>query len=354
MFAWKAIYGSYLSVSPIGPEVRWWAPRLSDILWSSRHGLFATSPVVYLGAIGLGVLAWQTPAFGVPALMVFAAMTWLNASLQDWWGSASFGMRRFDGVLPFVATGAAALLHAASIQVARRPQATVAVAAAGGLVLWNLTFMEATLAGVVPMDDPVAFEHVAARQGATLERWFGHPFSYPANLVFAIRNGRSPAAYDVLWVGRFLADPTKPYGRLDIGSSDGPWIDEGWYDPEAQGDITFRWAQGRAVIALPLDHAAALRVVVRAMPFSWPASPPQSLSLEVNGTVRARVPLADGWQDAPMEVAEDAWRSGVNEVALVFGRSARPADVGVSQDRRALAAAVDWIRVAVADEAGRR
>ena len=53
MLVWKAIYGHYLAVSPVGPQIRWWAPHLSDILWSSRNGLFATSPILYVGAIGL-------------------------------------------------------------------------------------------------------------------------------------------------------------------------------------------------------------------------------------------------------------------------------------------------------------
>jgi hypothetical protein len=41
MLAWKAIYGSYLAVSPVGPQIRWWDPHLVDILWSARNGLFS-------------------------------------------------------------------------------------------------------------------------------------------------------------------------------------------------------------------------------------------------------------------------------------------------------------------------
>ena len=53
MLAWKAIYGHYLAVSPVGPQIRWTDPHLGDILWSARNGLFSTAPILYLGALGL-------------------------------------------------------------------------------------------------------------------------------------------------------------------------------------------------------------------------------------------------------------------------------------------------------------
>ena len=38
-------------------------------------------------------------------------MIYFNASIQDWWGSAGFGGRRFDGTLPLFALGVAALVR---------------------------------------------------------------------------------------------------------------------------------------------------------------------------------------------------------------------------------------------------
>jgi hypothetical protein len=348
MLAWKAIYGSYVAVSPIGPQIRWWAPHVGDILWSSRNGLFSTGPVVYAGAAGLLLLAWRAPAFGVPALVACAAMTYFNASIQDWWGSASFGMRRFDGILPLVAVGVGAIGQAASRAVAARPQVAVGVAGLS-LAAWNLTFMDAALSGVVKLEEPVPFEALAGRQASTLERWLGHPFSYPANLVFAIANGRSPSEYDTMWVSRFLGDPAQPYGRVDLGGADATWLGEGWYDPEKDGTSSFRWAGARATLAIALDHAAPLRVTVRARPYSYPGAPPQALSLVVNGRSYGPVPAVDGWNVVTLDVPAEAWRTGVNDVVLVFSRATRPADVGASGDGRTLAAAVDWLRVAVID-----
>ena len=57
-------------------------------------------------------------------------------------------------------------------------------------------------------------------QARVVHRWFGNPFTYPASLVFALRNGVSPGEYDMLRTNRFLADPLQPYGRIDIGAPD--------------------------------------------------------------------------------------------------------------------------------------
>ena len=88
MLAWKSIYGSYLAVSPIGPQIRWWDPQLVDIIWSSRNGLVSWSPILSLGAIGMVLLASARPSIGVPAILAVIVMTYFNASIQDWGGSA--------------------------------------------------------------------------------------------------------------------------------------------------------------------------------------------------------------------------------------------------------------------------
>ena len=66
MLAWQSIYGSLIARSPVGPQIRWLDPHLADILWSARNGLFSTSPILYLGAIGLVALR-DRAAGGRPA-----------------------------------------------------------------------------------------------------------------------------------------------------------------------------------------------------------------------------------------------------------------------------------------------
>ena len=84
MLASKAIYGHYLAVSPIAPQIIWRQPHLVDVLFASQNGLFAMSPILYVAAIGMVIFACGRPAVGAPSLIVIAAMIYLNASVQDW------------------------------------------------------------------------------------------------------------------------------------------------------------------------------------------------------------------------------------------------------------------------------
>ena len=347
MLVWKAIYGHWLAVSPIGPQIRWWHPRVADVLWSARNGLFATSPVLYVGALGL-LLCWRRDRlFAGAALATFGAMVYFNASIQDWWGSAAFGGRRFDGTLPLLVVGTAVAAESTAAFVARAPQ--VAVALAGmGLVIWNLTFMDAALDGFVRIDEPIEFTPLASRQVGTIVRLVGHPFSWPANLWFAWRTGLAPSDYDLVWGLRFLSDPAQPYGRVDLGPTDAMWLGDGWHDPERLPDgTTFRWARESATLRLVLDHAATLRVQVRARAFSWPSAPSQHLRVSVNGQAQEPVEVPADWGVLERVVPAAAWRTGANAVVLSFDRATRPSDVGQSSDRRRLAAAVDYVRIVV-------
>jgi len=344
MIAWHAIYGSWLAVSPIGPQIRWTDPQLSDILWSSRNGLLSWSPILYVGAIGLIMFAVSVPAVGIPVLLAVAVMTYFNASVQDWWGSDGFGGRRFDGTIPLFCLGIAAFARYAATLTGRHPLRTVAVCG-GLLILWNLTLMSAALSGLFRIGTPVSFGETGAAQARAFHSWFGNPFTYPASLAFALRNGLPPDRYDLLAVNRFLSDPLRPYGRVDIGGDDTWLVDDGWHAAEKEGPVTFRWAASPAAVLIPLDHAASLTVQVRLRPFSYPGATPQTIALTVNGRTFGPVPVPERWETLEFATGIDAWRGRVNRLQLDFGRVRAPAEVGLGSDGRQLAAAVDYIRV---------
>lgn len=346
MIAWNAIYGSPLSVSPLGPEIRISNPHIADILWSSRNGLLSTSPVLFISALGLIALAWRRPSIGWPALLVVALMTYFNASIQDWGGSSSFGGRRFDGTVSFFCLGLAQTLSSSLAFLRRRPGVALSAAAAF-FILWNLTLMSATQSGAVRIGEPASFGDVMAAQARVFHRWFGNPFTYPASLAFALKNRLSPGRYDLLSVNRFLGDPLRPYGRIDLGGDDGWLIGEGWHQPEQEGPVTFRWATGNASVFVPLDHADDLRVQVRLHAFGFPRAPEQSLTVIVNGHPHGPMSISSDWNTSEVLTRRDVWRAGVNRVSLTFAWERRPADVGLGGDARPLAAAVDYIRVAV-------
>ena len=346
MIAWHAIYGSWLAVSPLGPKIRWADPQLADILWSSRNGLFSWSPILYVGAIGLVMFAARQPGIGVPMLLALALMTYFNACIQDWWGSDGFGGRRFDGTIPFFCLGVAAFASYAATLTRRHPFRAVA---AGGmcLVLWNLTLMSAAQDGVFRLGTVVSFGDTAAAQARAFHRWFGNPFTYPASLLFALRNDLPPSRYDLLSANRFLGDPLRPYGRVDIGSDDEWLLEEGWHGPERDGAISFRWAASPATVLIPLDRTAPLTVQVRLHAFGYPGSTGQTLMLHLNGHTFGPSAVHDSWETVEFATGADVWRSGVNRLQLDFSSTHTPAEVGLGADARPLAAAVDYVRVAV-------
>lgn len=355
MIAWQAIYGRPLAVSPVGPQIRWWDPQMVDILFSSRNGLLSWSPVLYFGAIGLLMLvagaarASHAPpaaqrAIAIPMLAALVLMVYFNATVQDWWGSAGFGGRRFDGTIPIFALGLAAFLAWAVAWAAGHPLRIV-TAAGATLVAWNLALMGAAQDGAVRIGESVSFGDTSAAQARVLHRWLGNPFTYPASLAFAVRNGLPPSRYDLLDGNRFLGDPLRPYGRVDVGAGDEWVLEEGWHGAEHDGATTFRWASSPAALLIPLDHPAALVLQVRLHAFGYPEAPPQTLTVTVNGRALPARTAGPDWETLEIETGADLWRAGVNRVRFDFEWTARPADVGLGGDRRPLSAAVDYVRV---------
>lgn len=337
MLAWKAIYGSYLAVSPIGPQIRWFDPHLADILWSSRNGLFAMSPVLYLAAIGLLAFTWRRRALGVPIVLACAVMVYFNACIQDWWGSAAFGGRRFDGVIPLLALGMAAALGTARRYIERRPQ-TVAAGLLAGLVVWNLTFMRAAGDGTAPPNEALDFGAVGADQARTIHRWVGSPFTYPASLWFAVRNGVSPGAYDLLDPLTFLGDPLRPYGRIDLGGPDAPFLGTGWTAPGRDGTVTFRQIDRVGRLLVPLDHTAPLDVQIRLR--ASPDAPPVLFTLDTGLARFGPVAAPRDWQRVVLGTPASAWRAGVNRVRLDVFAAGGVAGSGAAAD-------VDYFRIQI-------
>jgi hypothetical protein len=345
LVAWNSIYGSPLAVSPLSPRMLWLSPDVAGMLWSSRNGLFATSPITYLAAIGLVVWAFRNRAYGWLALAAFGLAVYVNASVEDWWGGAAVGPRRFDGTVPLLVLGLAAAIEALQRWLARRPLVAV-TALLGALVLWNVTAMAAALAGRFGGSVPQSFTDLSVDQARTLNRWFGHPFSYPANLIYALRQGVAPWRYDY-FAFPMLGDPSQPYGRVDIGSRDEFYVTDGWYLPETDADgATFRWSTARAEVLLPLDHPSPLTVQLRVRPFAHPGAA-SSLAVRVNGRAFGPFPLSPDWQRLEFPTGPEAWKAGVNRIELVWPGAAVPASVGMGGDTRELGGSVDYLRIQV-------
>jgi hypothetical protein len=346
MLAWQSIYGSLLARSPVGPQIRWTSPQLADILWSARNGLFSTAPVLYLAAAGLVLLSIARPAAGWPMIAAVAVMVYFNACIQDWWGSAGFGGRRFDGTIPLFAVGLAVFVEAAAAVVRRHAVAAVSAALA------RARHLEHRPDGSGAVGRSADRRNGAVRSRLGLAGAIRHRCSATRSAIRRTWSLRCATAsrrgdYDMLRTNRFLADPLQPLRphrhrrtRYDRhGAADDPVIGDGWYAPEREGPLTFRWGGVTRERPHPARPCGA---TARAAPhprLRLSNAPAQTVTVivndrESNAPLCASVPVTPDWQTVECTADASAWRGGVNRLELRFAYAQRPVDVGAGGDTR--------------------
>ena len=314
MLAWKTLYGVFvLPAPPHGTDfLRLGHPYLLNTLFSSRHGLLSWTPVLWAGFLGFLPLLKRRPALALPLLLPLLVMTWVNVCSGDWWAGGSFSNRRFDGLLPLLALGMAALIESLVRALERRPEMALAFVAAP-FILWNGLLVEQVRGGLVPRDDTVDGPMLVGQAVRLVTGAVGFPTTWPASWVFTARTGLPVAQYDRL-VGRYLFYRQNNLGGLvEIGSGDDlALLGEGFGPPALEGGVTFRETRGRARVMASLDVAEDLEVRVRA---SSPAGPTLA-TLIVNGREAGRFVSGPDFSDQPLRVPADFWRRELNDVEI--------------------------------------
>jgi hypothetical protein len=150
---------------------------------------------------------------------------------------------------------------------------------------------------------------------------------------------RAPQADD-LWMG--------PEGtRLDFDATRPQFfLTEGWSPPERWQELTFAWAdakESRLWVYLPRGQTLAMDV--RVQPFTFPGSPPQGMTIEVNGQVVRHISLAPSeWQSHTVHLSQMDVLRGINTFRFVYDYTAAPAEVlSGNGDQRQLAVNFDYI-----------
>ena len=199
LYEWRVVYGHWMLL-PQGPRfTRFTHPQLLEVLFSSRNGWLSTTPIAYLGVIGLCILPRKHRLVGAGLLAVVIVQAYLCSTVFDWWSSASFSQRRLVSMSYPLIVGLASLLVAgarlaARARVPRRARFAIALVPLGVLVWWNLA-MVITLRGGKPANDglhPMASEDAPWPLKAIARpifRAIGNPFALPASAWFAVRHG---------------------------------------------------------------------------------------------------------------------------------------------------------------------
>ncbi len=181
--AWQYFHGRPWVRYPV--EYLGFAPAaLWETLFSSRHGLFVWTPIALPAVAGLGLLFRRDRELAGVGLAAFLLLVASNCMVRDWWGGASFGMRRLLSGTPLLALGLAVFLDDLGRALARwtAPRRGNLAAAAGAgprwlaplafgvFSAWNLLLLAQYALGMISHTGPVPLATIAANQPAVVAR----------------------------------------------------------------------------------------------------------------------------------------------------------------------------------------
>lgn len=110
LYTWNWMFGRPLVLSAAESGFLSLPTHLPQVLFSDGRGLFVWSPLTFLGLVGWGLLARRRKWLALCLGGAFLLQAAINASVADWWGGWSFGMRRMTELYPLFVVGLAMLL----------------------------------------------------------------------------------------------------------------------------------------------------------------------------------------------------------------------------------------------------
>ena len=342
MIEWRIVFGSFTHLPQGSRYTRPGAPMVMELLFSSRHGWFSTTPIAYAGVIGLFLLPRRSRLVAAGLLTIVLLQVYLNSTILDWWGENAFGQRRLCSVsLPLV-VGLAALIAQVGrrVRIPRIVGHAVVVLVLGAFVAWNLRAVRRLKAGRAPNDPPqhpICCANVPASFRG-MARWLydriGDPFEFPANAIFAARHHVPITRWDrvvgvypmVLPFGDVRAEkPLAGHHGVWAISSPGiqPFLVGGWSASTTNGRrCRFTTAPEATVLVpnlLPYDTLLTL----------WlsPADA-RNITIRWNGDVVAQRQLGDGWTPVSFDLPHMALHTNELEVDAQPGATGHGVAVG--------------------------
>ena len=94
-------------------------PKILQVLFSLRNGLFSQHPSLLLGALGFMAFLYSVikaksqkeTIFFIALLIAFIFQVYINSTASDWWAGHSFGQRRLISSFPLFAFGFAYIMQ---------------------------------------------------------------------------------------------------------------------------------------------------------------------------------------------------------------------------------------------------
>lgn len=171
---WQQTYGSFFPGNPYsvyGDTFDFTSPHFFDVLFSTVHGLFVWSPLVFLGIIGLVIYTWRvdfTLALGLT--LTWIAQVYLVGSWSQWSGASAFGQRFMVNGTIFYIIGLAALINRLKDKIKWR----YIIGAVLFFMAWNGLLIAQFIVELIPRGGPVDLGVMIAGQfrviGIVIER----------------------------------------------------------------------------------------------------------------------------------------------------------------------------------------
>ncbi|MBK5255799.1 MAG: hypothetical protein JJE39_07190 [Vicinamibacteria bacterium] len=273
------------------------APKMLEMLFSDRGGLFSTYPITLVAVLGLPFVLKRNRAWVIAAIIVLVLQWRLNASIFDW-----YQVRRFTGTIPLIALGLLAITPAIA-----RAGVPVAV-----LLLLLVHQYDVAIDALRPL--PGAPVPVRAALQETADS--------VAEVAYQGLGIVSPRMA-VGFIEGYTGSPLLLTGRsdLDLGRSDWwlrlPKRARRFSDVETEDGSLCRFVDGReARLWLPLRGSGELRISfeIKAME----TESPQKFEVVVNGRSLGEKEIAPAWQTVRFVLPETVWHEGENEIVLKF------------------------------------
>jgi hypothetical protein len=335
MVAWQVIFGYPVTI-PLGKDFMQWKYSVwSEVLFSSRQGLFSWTPILYVSVIGLFCLAFykeRKPLLqagplstiarhrAVSALLFigFAAQLYINGCPWDWWGGWAYGGRRFMSSTVYFAAGLGFFLFWLRGFVRRHGRFFIAatpVVFVALFAIFNLSLMDDYLNGKAYPDRnqlmQPRYEAAMLKVSKKLYKTFGNLGSAPVNWIFALRSGGSFTDFDAVYGYELFFRRTKEtlelnYSQLALG---------GFGKKEARFfGRRARFVSGKeAVIALPMRKPLDIRATLTLRPVSWGKNVPKThVRLSIGGHPLLATTLKPGWNSYSFKIPHTVLSAGMN------------------------------------------
>lgn len=165
----RIIYGNFLN---FGYNVHWYwnSPAFFKVCFSSNHGLFTWTPILFLSILGLFSLWTRDRSLCAYLIAVFALYLYVMGCYEDWDGISSFGSRFFVALTPLFVLGLAALFEWCALKWTPQHVRVVALGTTAALVLWNLGLLFQWGMHLIPPRGRISWREAAYNQVSVVPR----------------------------------------------------------------------------------------------------------------------------------------------------------------------------------------